>query len=444
MNKNNTSSNLSLFSKAKDLKNKVLFTLFILVIYRLGSYVPIPSIDFDALNSISQQSSGSIIGVFNMLSGGALGRMSIFALGIMPYITASIIIQLLSSVFKSFEHLKKEGESGKKKLNQYTRLATVFLSIIQAYGIVFGIENMNFLGKSVVINPSMEFRLIAITSLVCGTMLIMWLGERISQKGIGNGTSLIIFTGIVAGLPRSLASVFELNRSGALSSLFVIILLLLAIALVFIIVFMERANRRIHINYPKRQQIGSYSSRNDSSYLPLKLNTAGVIPPIFASSILLFPMTIAQFSANNEGKVAYILEKISLYLSHGKPLYLICYVALIMFFSFFYTSIIFNPNDTADNLKKHGGFISGIRPGQSTSNFLDNILTKLTVIGSLYMALICVLPEILIAKYSSPLYLGGTSILIVVNVILDTITQIQSYLFSYQYESLIKKARIKR
>jgi preprotein translocase subunit SecY len=436
---NNNSVDFSLFSKAKELKSKIIFTLLALIIFRLGSYIPLPSINNIALEAITQKNSNGILGMFNMLSGGSLGRMSIFALAIMPYITASIIVQLLSVLSKTLDNLKKEGETGRKKINQYTRLATVALACLQAYGIAVGLEAMNDNGMPVVSNPGLFFKLTTIFTLVSGTMFLMWMGEQISQKGIGNGTSLIIFSGIVAGLPRALASTFELSRAGALSPAIVILLFLISLSIVFFIVYMEKAMRKVAVQYPKRQ-IGNKIVGGETSYIPLKLNTAGVIPPIFASSLLLFPVTLANLSTN---KSSIWIEKIAYYLSHGKPLYILFYILLIIFFSFFYTSIIFNPNETAENLRKNGGIIPGRRPGKDTAEYFDYILTRLTVIGALYISFICILPEIIISRYSVPFYLGGTSLLIVVNVVLDTITQIQTQLFAHKYESLIKKVRIR-
>ena len=431
---------LSLISKAEELKQRIFFTLGLLIVYRIGSYIPLPGIDAFALAEVAEQNAGGILGVFNMLSGGSLGRMSIFALSIMPYITSSIIIQLLTVVSKTLENLKKDGEAGRKKINQYTRAGTVLLSVFQGLGIAVGLEAMSGTNGAVVPDPGLFFRVAAVSALTSGTMFLMWLGEQITARGVANGISLIIFSGIVAGLPNALASTFELARTGVLSEFFILLLLLMAILLVAVIVFFESSNRRILVQYPKRQ-VGNKIYGGESSYIPLKLNTAGVIPPIFASSILLFPTTIANFSKSSES--SGILETIILYLGHGKPLYILMYVVLIMFFCFFYTAIIFNPNDTADNLKKHGGYIPGRRPGRNTAEFLDFVLTRLTVIGAIYLAIICVLPEILIASYSVPFYLGGTSILIVVNVVIDTMTQVQTHLFSQQYEGLIKKMKLR-
>jgi len=431
--------NLSAFTKATELQNRLWFTLLALIVFRVGAYIPLPGIDPHVLEAIVSRSAGGILGMFNMLSGGSLGRMTIFALAIMPYITASIIIQLMTVVSKDLENLKKEGESGRRKINQYTRYATVFLAAIQAFGVSVGLEGMNRLGSDVVIQAGLFFRLTTVITLVGGTVFLMWLGEQITNRGVGNGISLIIFSGIVAGLPSALARTFELGRTGALSPVFIIILMVMVVGLIAVIVFMERANRRIIVQYPKRQ-VGNKMYGGESSHIPLKLNTAGVIPPIFASSILLFPLTIASFSA---GKGPAWVQNITLYLGHGKPLYILCYIALIVFFCFFYTAVVFNPVETADNLKKNGGFILGKRPGKATAEYLDYVLSRITVLGAAYISVVCVLPEILISQYAVPFYLGGTSILIVVNVVMDTITQVQTHLFAHQYEGLIKKARLR-
>jgi len=376
-----------------------------------------------------------------MLSGGALSRMSIFALAIMPYITASIVMQLLSVTFKSLEEMKKEGEAGKKRINQYTRYLTVFLTTFQAYGIAVSLEKMSggVYGSAVMV-PGAFFRILAVSSLIVGTMFLMWLGEQISARGIGNGTSLIIFTGIVSGLPQAFVSVFELTRTGAMSATLLVFILVVIVGMIYFIVFMERAQRKIPVQYPKRQ-IGNKLFAGDSTHLPLKLNTSGVIPPIFASSILLFPLTISNFVGQADD--SSILETISMYLGHGKPLYILAYVILIVFFCFFYTAIIFNVDETAENLRKNGGFIFGRRPGKNTAEFLDFVLTRLTVIGAAYIAFICALPEFLSAKFNIPFSLGGTSFLIVVNVVIDTFTQVQTALLASQYEGLIKKSRLR-
>jgi preprotein translocase subunit SecY len=435
-----SSINFSAFSKATELKSRIWFTLGALVAYRLGTYIPIPGIDPGILHEIFSHNSGGILGMFDMFSGGALGRMSIFALNIMPYISASIIIQLLTAVSPSLEALKKEGESGRKKLNQYTRYGTVLLATVQAYGIAVGLEGMRAGTQSAVIDPGLFFRLVTVVTLVGGTVFLMWLGEQITARGIGNGISLIIMSGIVANLPHALAATLELGRTGALSPVFILLFLAMSVAVVTFIVFMERAQRRILVQYPKRQ-VGNRMFGGEASHLPLKINTSGVIPPIFASSLLLLPATIATFEQN--GQSFGWLGTITAYLAHGRPAYMILSVGLIVFFCFFYTAIVFNPQETADNLRKYGGFIPGIRPGKNTADYLDYVLTRLTVIGAAYLAAVCILPEILISQYSVPFYFGGTSLLIVVSVTMDTVAQIHSHLLAHQYEGLIKKARLR-
>jgi preprotein translocase subunit SecY len=426
------------FAKATELKNRLWFVLGALIIYRLGTYIPLPGIDPVVLKEVFSQHSQGVLGMFNMLAGGALQRMTIFALNVMPYITASIVMQLMTGVFKNLEQMKKEGEAGRRKINQYTRYFTVLLAFVQGYGISVGLEGMQGESGPLVMDPGLFFRLTTAITLAGGTMFLMWLGEQITARGIGNGTSLIIFTGIVANLPSALASMFELGRRGAFSIELVLAVILLAAALIMLIVFVERAQRRILVQYPKRQ-MGNKMMGGEATHLPLKLNTAGVIPPIFAGSLLLFPLTIASFNA---GGGPEWLRTVSAHLGHGQPLYILLYVAAIVFFCFFYTAVVFNPKDTADNLKKNGGFVPGIRPGQNTADYLDYVLTRLTVIGAVYISVVCVIPEVLIAKYSVPFYLGGTSLLIVVNVTIDTMTQIQSHLFAHQYEGLIKKSRL--
>ncbi|MGH7064550.1 MAG: preprotein translocase subunit SecY [Stellaceae bacterium] len=435
-----SSINFSAFSKATELKSRIWFTLGALMIYRLGTYIPIPGIDPAILQDVFSRNAGGILGMFDMFSGGALGRMTIFALAIMPYISSSIIIQLLTAVSPTLEALKKEGESGRKKLNQYTRYGTVLLAAVQAYGIAVGLEGMHAGAETAVLNPGLFFRLITVVSLVSGTVFLMWLGEQITARGVGNGISLIIFAGIVANFPHALASTLELGRTGAISTFFIIIFLVISVAVVAFIVFMERAQRRILIQYPKRQS-GNRMYGGDSQHLPLKINTSGVIPPIFASSLLLLPATVANFQSN--GQSFGWLGEITTYLAHGRPLYMALYVALICFFCFFYTAIVFNPTETADNLRKYGGFIPGIRPGKNTADYLDYILTRLTVVGAAYLSAVCILPEILISQYSVPFYFGGTSLLIVVSVTMDTVAQIHSHLLAHQYEGLIKKARLR-
>ncbi|HYZ39148.1 MAG TPA: preprotein translocase subunit SecY [Stellaceae bacterium] len=434
------SINLSAFSKATELKSRIWFTLGALVIYRLGTYIPMPGIDPAILHDVFSHNAGGILGMFDMFSGGALGRMTIFALNIMPYISASIIIQLLTAVSPTLEALKKEGESGRKKLNQYTRLGTVLLAAVQSYGIAVGLESMRAGAQSAVLDPGIFFRLTTAVTLTSGTVFLMWLGEQITARGIGNGISLIIMSGIVANLPHALASTLELGRTGALSTVFIIGLMVMAVAVIGFIVFMERAQRRILVQYPKRQ-VGNKMFGGDSSYMPLKLNMSGVIPPIFASSLLLLPGTLASFSGSNPN-FGWASEFLA-YFGYGKPLHIVLYVAGICFFCFFYTAIVFNPTENADNLRKYGGFIPGIRPGKNTADYLDYVLTRLTVVGAAYLSAVCILPEILISEYSLPFYFGGTSLLIVVSVTMDTVAQIHSHLLAHQYEGLIKKAKLR-
>ncbi|CAN7327242.1 preprotein translocase subunit SecY [Rhizobium sp. LjRoot254] len=432
-------SNLSFstFSKAEDLKKRLLFTLGALLVYRLGTYIPLPGIDPAAFaNAFKTQSSG-ILGIFNMFSGGAVERMAIFALGIMPYISASIIVQLMTSVIPALEQLKKEGEQGRKMINQYTRYGTVILGALQAYGIAVSMES----GQGIVMDPGWFFRISTVVTLLGGTMFLMWLGEQITSRGIGNGISLIIFAGIVAALPSALAGTLELGRTGALSTAIIVVVILVAIAAIAMIVFFERAQRRLLIQYPKRQ-VGNRMFQGDTSHLPLKLNTSGVIPAIFASSLLLLPATLAGFSGS-QGTLPDWATAIVAALGHGQPLYMLAYAGLIGFFAFFYTAIVFNPKDTADNLKKQGGFIPGIRPGERTAEYIDYVLTRITVVGALYLIFVCILPEILIAQTGVPFYLGGTSLLIVVSVTLDTVAQIQGHLIATQYEGLIKKSKLR-
>ena len=431
--------NFSAFGKATELKQRIWFTLGALIVYRLGTFVPLPGIDAAVLSDIFRQNQGGILGMFDMFAGGALGRMSIFALNIMPYISASIIMQLMSAVSPQLEAIKKEGESGRKKINQYTRYLTVVICTLQAYGISAGIEGMSSSQGAAVTDPGLFFRLSVVITLVGGTMFLMWLGEQITARGVGNGISLIIMAGIVANLPSALAGTLELGRTGALSTVFILFLLVMSVVVIAFIVFMERAQRRILIQYPKRQR-GNKMTGGESSHLPLKLNTAGVIPPIFASSILLMPITVMSFSA---GQGPEWMTTVAAYLGHGQPLYLAIYTSLVVFFAFFYTAVVFNPEETAENLKKYGGFVPGIRPGKNTALYLDKVLTRLTVIGAGYLVLICLLPELLISRYSVPFYFGGTSLLIVVTVTMDTVAQIQSHLIAHQYEGLIKKSRLR-
>ncbi len=431
--------NLGAFAKATELKKRIWFTLGALIVYRIGTYIPIPGIDPAALADIFQQQQGGFLDMINAFSGGALGRMTIFALNIMPYISASIIMQLMTTVSPHLEQLKKEGEQGRKKMNQYTRYGTVVLTVVQAYGIAVGLEGLNSNVGSVVIDPGLFFRFTAVVTLTGGTIFLMWLGEQITARGVGNGISLIIFAGIVAELPRALASTLELGRTGALSTLLIVFLIVMVIGTITFIVFVERAQRRLIVQYPKRQ-VGNRMFGGESSHLPLKLNTAGVIPPIFASSLLLLPLTIANFSS--QGGPEWLTTVTSL-LGRGQPAYMFLYIGGIVFFCFFYTAIVFNPADTADNLKKYGGFIPGIRPGKRTAEYLDYVLTRLTVVGSAYLALVCLLPELLISQYAVPFYFGGTSLLIVVSVTMDTMGQVQSHLLAHQYEGLIRKSKLR-
>lgn len=431
--------NFGAFNKATELKKRLWFTLAALVVYRLGTYIPLPGIDAEVLADVFAKQAGGILGMFDMFAGGALSRMTIFALNIMPYISASIIVQLLTAVSPQMEALKKEGEAGRKKLNQYTRYGTVLITALQGYGIAVGLEGMTSSGGAAVIDPGFFFRFTTVITLIGGTMFLMWLGEQITQRGVGNGISLIIFAGIVANLPRALVGTLELGRTGALSTLFIIFMLFMSVAVIAFIIFIERAQRRIIVQYPKRQQ-GNRMTGGESSHLPLKINTSGVIPPIFASSILLLPITLIGFSA---GRGPDWLSTLAVYFGHGQPVYLILYVAFIVFFAFFYTAVVFNPTETAENLKKYGGFVPGIRPGRNTAEFLDRVLTRLTVVGAAYLSVVCLLPEILISRFSVPFYFGGTSLLIVVTVTLDTVAQIQSHLLAHQYEGLIKKSKLR-
>ena len=433
------SINFGALSKAKELKKKIYFTLAALIVYRLGTYIPLPGIDSQVLDDIFQQNAGGILGMFDMFSGGALSRMTIFALNIMPYISASIIIQLMTTVSPHLATLKKDGDAGRKKIIQYTRYGTVLLAAVQGLGIASGLENLTSSSGPAVMEPGLMFKFTTVVSLTGGTVFLMWLGEQITARGIGNGISLIIMSGIVANLPVSLVSTLELGKTGALSGLFIMFLLLMSVAVIAFIVFVERAQRRLLIQYPKRQ-VGMKVFQGDTNHLPLKINTAGVIPPIFASSILLLPVTVMSFNAGSGP--SWLLDVTSL-LGRGQPLYMALYVGAIMFFAFFYTSIVFNPEDTADNLQKNNGFIPGIRPGKNTALYIDHVLTRLTVVGALYLSLVCILPEILIAKYAVPFYFGGTSLLIVVNVTMDTVAQIHSHLIAQQYEGLIKKSKLR-
>jgi preprotein translocase subunit SecY len=430
---------LGVLGKATELKKRIWFTLGALIVFRVGTYIPVPGVDATVMGEMLAQHGGGILGMFDMFTGGALGRMTVFALNIMPYISASIIVQLMTAAIPSLETLKKEGEAGRKKMNQYTRYLTVLIAMFQSYGIAVGLESMHGAVGPAVVDPGAFFRLSCVVTLVGGTMFLMWLGEQITARGVGNGTSLIIFAGIVANLPHALASLLELGRTGALSPVFILAFIVIAVAVIAFVVFMERAQRRIVVQYPKRQ-VGTRMFGGDSTHMPLKVNTSGVIPPIFASSILLIPATIAGFSnASGPAWLGWIATE----LGHGQPLYMAMYAFMIIFFSYFYTAVVFNPQETADNLKKYGGFIPGIRPGVNTADYFDYVLTRLTTVGAIYLCIVCLLPEILISNYGVPFYFGGTSLMIIVSVTMDTVTQIQSHLLAHQYEGLIRKARVK-
>jgi len=432
----NDKSNAGFFSKSNDLRNRIIFTVLILCVYRLGTYVPLPGIDSQSLQALMDSQQKGLLGMFNIFSGGAVSRMAIFALGIMPYISSSIIIQLLTGVSETFKSLKNQGETGRRKITQYTRYGTVLLATIQGYGVSVGLESSG----NVVIDPGLFFKMTTVITLVAGTVFLMWLGEQITQRGIGNGISLIIFSGIVAEIPRALATTFEYGRTGALSASTILFIFGLLILTVAFIVFIERAVRKLLVNYPKRQ-MGTKIYGGESSHLPLKINTAGVIPAIFASALLLLPITFSNFGLSDSE--AFI--DLSSLFSQGKPLYMLLYASGIIFFSFFYTSVVFNPKETAENLRKHGGYLPGIRPGERTAHFIDTILTRLTTIGAMYLTLVCLMPEFLIANYPEiPFYLGGTSVLIVVVVAMDTVSQVQTRLMSQQYESLIRKTKFGR
>ncbi|MBA3666818.1 MAG: preprotein translocase subunit SecY [Sphingomonas sp.] len=437
---------MSTFSKATELKKRLWFTLGALILFRLLSFVPIPGIDPRALASLFQTQQGGVLDFFNTFSGGSLERMSIIALGIMPYITASIVVQLGGTLYEPWKALKKEGEVGRKKLNQYTRYLTVLLTTVQGYFIATGLEGLAATqGIGAVVEPGMLFRVAATISLVGGTLFLMWVGEQITSRGIGNGVSLIIMAGIVASMPRHIAQLFEGGRAGTLDPLLVFGIVIAVVGLVMFICFMERAQRRVLIQYPKRQSARG-AMQQERSHLPLKLNTAGVIPPIFASSLLLMPLTVLQFAgkgADPNSSSSDLLITISTYLQHGAPLYLLLYASGIVFFCFFYTAVQFNSEETAENLKRHGGFVPGIRPGKATELYFDYLLNRITVIGAAYLAMICLIPEIALSQAGVPFYLGGTSLLIVVNVTMDTVSQIQSHLIAHQYGDLIKKAKLK-
>ncbi|MFT8789396.1 preprotein translocase subunit SecY [Komagataeibacter saccharivorans] len=430
--------NFSSFANATELKKRIWFTLGALIVYRIGTYIPVPGVDATVMGQLLARHQGGILGMFDMFTGGALGRMTVFALNIMPYISASIIVQLMSAAIPSLEALKKEGEGGRRKLNEYTRYLTVVIALFQAYGIAIGLENMHTEAGSAVVSPGLFFIVSCVLTLVGGTMFLMWLGEQISSRGVGNGISLIIFAGIVANLPNALASLFQLGYTGALSPFFVLVFLVLAAITIAFIVFMELAQRRVIIQYPKRQ-VGQRMFGGDSTHMPLKVNTAGSIPPIFASSVLLIPVTIAGFVNNSSmpGWLSFLGQE----LGQGQPLYMLFYAAMIVFFSYFYAAVTFNPQETAENLRKQGGFVPGIRPGANTATFFDRILTRITTIGALYLVAVCLLPQILISHYNVPFYFGGTSLIIIVTVTIDTVTQVQSHLVAHQYQGLMRRGR---
>jgi preprotein translocase subunit SecY len=428
------------FGKLTELRQRLLFVLGALVVYRVGAHIPVPGVDPRALASMFQQQGGSILDMVNMFSGGALKRLSIFALGIMPYISASIILQLMTVVIPTLEQIKKEGESGRKRINQYTRYATVVLASFQAVGVGMALQGQSASGVPVVIVPGWQFVFITAVSLVSGTMFLMWLGEQVTERGIGNGISIIIFAGIVAGLPSAIGGTLELVRTGEMGALSIILLFAVAVAVTAVVVFVERGQRRIIINYAKRQE-GKRMYAAQKSFLPLKLNMSGVIPPIFASSIILFPATIAGWFGSGENMGW--LQDIATALSPGQPLYVLCYATAIVFFCFFYAALVFNTNETAENLKKSGAFIPGVRPGQHTAQYIDGVMTRLTLAGAIYITLVCLLPEFLIVYWNVPFYFGGTSLLIIVVVVMDLTSQIQTYVISHQYEGLMKKSSIR-
>ncbi|MEM7703811.1 MAG: preprotein translocase subunit SecY [Pseudomonadota bacterium] len=444
----NVASNLNLgnFAQATELRQRIWFTLGALIVFRFLSFVPLPGVNPAALQDLAELARGGVAELFNTFSGGSLERMSLIALGVMPYITASIVVQMASALHPTLAALKKEGATGRQKLNQYTRYGTVFLCAIQGYFLAVGLETFaSANGIGAVVNPGLPFRIGAVISLVGGTMFLLWLGEQITSRGIGNGVSLIIMAGIVAQFPTFATNLFEGGRQGTIGPAIIIAFIAMVIGLILLISFVERAQRRLLVQYPKRAtQRGMVQA--DNQYLPLKLNTAGVIPPIFASSLLLLPLTISQFSANSldaDSSFGSVILTLNQYLAHGQPIYMGLYAIGIIFFCFFYTAVVFNPEETADNLKKNGGFIPGIRPGKRTADYLEYVLTRITVVGAIYLTFVCVVPEYMIAEIGIPIYLGGTSLLIVVNVTVDTITQIQSHLFAHQYDNLIKKAKLK-
>jgi preprotein translocase subunit SecY len=429
--------NLGAFSKATDLKKRIWFTLGALIVFRLGTYIPVPGIDGTVMAHLMTQNGGGVLGMFNMFTGGALGRMTIFALAVFPYISSSIIIQMMSAAIPALQALKKEGDSGRQKTNQYTRYLTVLIATVQAYGISIGLQGMKSDIGPAVIDPGYFFTFTCVVTLVGGTLFLMWLGEQVTSRGIGNGVSLIIFSGIVANLPVAIANILELGSTGALSTFFIIGFFVIGFAVIGFVVFMERAQRRILIQYPKRQ-VGQRMYGGDATHMPLKVNTSGVLAPIFASSLLLIPATIVGFS---RGAGPAWLQFLGRELSHGQPGYMVLYAVLIVFFAYFATATVFNPEETADNLKKNGGFIPGIRPGANTAAYFDTVLTRLTTIGAAYLVIVCLLPEFVLSKYSLPFYFGGTSLLIIVSVTMDTVAQVQSHLLAHQYEGLIRKNR---
>ncbi|MGE0386761.1 MAG: preprotein translocase subunit SecY [Gammaproteobacteria bacterium] len=436
----NVPGGLAGLSKLTELRQRLLFLLMAIVVFRFSTHVPVPGINPIALAEMFNQQRGTILDMFNMFSGGALERISVVALGVMPYISASIIMQLLTVIHPSLEQLKKEGEAGRRKITQYTRYGTVVLATFQALGIAISLESYQTGAHSLVMDPGLPFRVTAVTSLVTGTMFLMWLGEQITERGIGNGISMLIFAGIVAGLPKAIGATIELSRTGELHLLLLVVLFVVAIAVTWFVVFVERAQRRITVNYAKRQ-MGRRMMAGQATHLPLKLNMSGVIPPIFASSIILFPTTLAGWVGSMEGMDW--LKDITQTVSPGQPLYIALYAAMIIFFCFFYTALVFNPKDTADNLKKSGAFIPGIRPGEQTAKFIDGVMTRLTVAGAAYITLVCLLPEFLILSYHVPFYFGGTSLLIIVVVVMDFMAQVQAHLMSHRYEGLLKKANLK-
>ena len=431
-----TAANLGSTGRFGDLKKRILFVLGALIVYRIGAHIPVPGIDPDRLAELFQSQAGGILGVFNLFSGGALSRFTIFALGIMPYISAAIIMQLMTVAVPALEQLKKEGEAGRRKITQYTRYGTLVLAFFQAVGISIALETQ----AGLVLDPGLMFRFVTVTTLVTGTIFLMWLGEQITERGIGNGISLIIFAGIVAGLPSAIGGLFELVRTGAMHPFTSLVICVLVVLVTGFVVFVERGQRKILVNYAKRQ-VGNKVYGGQSSHLPLKLNMAGVIPPIFASSIILFPATLGQWFGSSEGMTW--LRDISSTLAPGQPIYVMLYAAAIVFFCFFYTALVFNARDTADNLKKSGAFIPGIRPGDQTARYIDKILTRLTLVGAVYITAVCLLPEFLILRWNVPFYFGGTSLLIIVVVTMDFMNQVQSHMMSHQYESLLKKANFK-